>query len=51
MEQRESERLPLSTFHREPDDAIMVRAREGSVVPFEDSEVRSQVVVDGVLHR
>jgi len=29
----------------------MVRTWEGCVVPFEDSQVRPQVVVDGVLHR
>ena len=51
VEQREREGFPLSAFHREPDDAVMIWAGEGRVVPFEEPEVRSQVVVDGVFHR
>lgn len=51
MEQREGESFSLSAFHREPNDAVVVRTGQSRVVPFEDTEVRSQVVVYGVFHR
>lgn len=51
MEQRKRERFSVSTFHREPNEAVVVRTGQSRVVPFEDPEVRSQVVVHGVFHR
>ena len=50
VEQREGERLPLSAFHRQPDDAVVVWAGQSCVVPLVDSQVGSQVVVYGVFH-
>jgi hypothetical protein len=51
MEQRKRERFSLSTFHREPNNTVVVRTGQSRVVPFEDPEVRPQVVVHGVFHR